>query len=136
MNWDDLRRVLAVARHGSLAAAGRKPGVNSTTVRRRRPRLWQRHLGLELTMVSGLRLLQLVRAGVGIGLIDGFAGDADPGLRRAIAEPVLQSEMWAVVHADMRRTARVRAVIDFLAEIMAQEAGLLEGRRPVKYMRT
>lgn len=35
MNWDDLRFVLAVARTGSLAAAGRRLGVNESTVARR-----------------------------------------------------------------------------------------------------
>ena len=73
-------------------------------------------------------VLALVRAGVGIGLIDCFAGDVDPTLRRAVAQPLLTSEMWAVVHADMRRTTRVRAVMDFLTQIMAEEADLLEGR--------
>lgn len=73
----------------------------------------------------------LVRAGVGIGLIDCFAGDVDPLLRRAGAQPPLLYEMWAVVHADMRRATRVRAVLDFLTEIMAEQADLLEGRRPV-----
>lgn len=77
-------------------------------------------------------VLELVRAGVGVGLIDCFAGDADPSLRRALVEPVLRSELWAVVHADMRRTARVRAVMDFFTEIMGEAADLLEGRRPAE----
>jgi len=34
-NWDDLRFLLAVARHGSLSAAARALGVNHTTVLRR-----------------------------------------------------------------------------------------------------
>ena len=35
MNWDDLRFVLAVADHGSVASAAREIGVNHTTVLRR-----------------------------------------------------------------------------------------------------
>lgn len=35
MNWDDLRVFLAVARHGTLAAAARSMGVNHATVSRR-----------------------------------------------------------------------------------------------------
>ena len=35
MNWDDLRYVLAVADHGSVASAARRLGVNHTTVLRR-----------------------------------------------------------------------------------------------------
>lgn len=35
VNWDDLRFLLAIADHGSLAAAARRLGVNHTTVLRR-----------------------------------------------------------------------------------------------------
>jgi DNA-binding transcriptional LysR family regulator len=35
IDWDDLRYVLAVAEHGSLAAGARALGVNHTTVLRR-----------------------------------------------------------------------------------------------------
>ena len=35
MNWDDLRYFLAVARAGSLSAAGRTLGVSQPTVSRR-----------------------------------------------------------------------------------------------------
>jgi DNA-binding transcriptional LysR family regulator len=35
MNWNDLRYLLAVCREGSLSAAGKKLGVNQTTVSRR-----------------------------------------------------------------------------------------------------
>ena len=35
MNWDDLRYFLAVARAGSLSAAGRDLGVSQPTVSRR-----------------------------------------------------------------------------------------------------
>ncbi|MEL6545813.1 MAG: LysR family transcriptional regulator, partial [Myxococcota bacterium] len=35
MDWDDLKYVLAIARSGSAAAAGRAMNVNSTTVSRR-----------------------------------------------------------------------------------------------------
>ncbi len=73
-------------------------------------------------------MMALVRAGVGVGLIDCFAGDVDPALRRVVPEPAVSDEIWAVVHVDMHRVTRVRAVIDFLTEIVAEEADLLEGR--------
>ncbi len=72
----------------------------------------------------------LVRAGLGIGLVDCFAGDADPALRRHAPEPVMVSEMWAIAHVEMWHAPRVRAVVDFLSEICAAEADLLAGRRP------
>ncbi len=52
-----------------------------------------------------------------------------PADEAALAQPLLTSEMWAVVHGDMRRATQVRAVMDFLTEIVAEEADLLEGRR-------
>jgi DNA-binding transcriptional LysR family regulator len=75
-------------------------------------------------------IVSLVRAGVGIGLIDCFVGDSDPLLRRFVPEPVDYSDMWAVVHVEMRQAPRVRAVVNFLTEIYAEEADLIEGRRP------
>ncbi len=46
-NWDDLRHLLAVARHGSTLAAGRALGVDQSTVQRRLAEL-ERQLGQAL----------------------------------------------------------------------------------------
>ncbi len=75
-------------------------------------------------------ILSLTRAGIGIGLIDCFVGDADPLLRRVRPEPVEYYEVWAVVHVEMHKSPRVRAVMDFLSEVYREDAELLEGRRP------
>lgn len=47
LDWSDLRYVLAAARCGSLAAAGRRLGVNESTVARRLARA-EEHLGARL----------------------------------------------------------------------------------------
>lgn len=47
MNWDDLRIFLAVARHGTLAAAAKANAIDATTVGRRLVRL-ERDLGTTL----------------------------------------------------------------------------------------
>jgi DNA-binding transcriptional LysR family regulator len=47
LQWDDLRYILAVASHGSLAGAARSLGVNHTTVLRRVD-LFEKQLGLRL----------------------------------------------------------------------------------------
>ena len=75
-------------------------------------------------------ILALTRAGIGIGLVDCFVGDADPLLRRVLPEPVDYYDVWAVVHVEMYKSLRVRAVMDFLTEVFAEEADLIEGRRP------
>lgn len=74
-------------------------------------------------------MLSCARAGLGIALVDCYAADCLPDLARVVPEPVLVDELWAVVHVDMRPSARVRVVLDFLAEIVRREADLLEGRR-------
>jgi len=37
-------------------------------------------------------------------------------------------EIWLVTHADMRRSARIRAVYDFLAAALAADHGRLTGK--------
>ena len=72
----------------------------------------------------------LVRAGVGIGLLDCFVGDRDPDLRRVVKEPVWTQTAWAEIHVAMVKAPRIRAVTDFLRDLFAEEAELLAGKRP------
>jgi DNA-binding transcriptional LysR family regulator len=73
---------------------------------------------------------ELVRAGVGIGLLDCFVGDRDPGLRRVLTNPVWTQTVWAEVHVSMSRAPRIRIVMDFLQEVFAAEQKLLSGQCP------
>ncbi len=70
LNWNDLQYILAVANHGSLAAAARSLGVNHSTVLRRvnafeelhAVRLFERHRsGYSLTP-EGMQLLSAARS--------------------------------------------------------------------------
>nr|WP_285427163.1 LysR family transcriptional regulator [Variovorax paradoxus] len=58
-NWDDLKHLLAVARHGSTLAAGRALGVDQSTVQRRLVEL-ERRIGQVLVQrqPSGYRLTE------------------------------------------------------------------------------
>jgi DNA-binding transcriptional LysR family regulator len=49
-----------------------------------------------------------------------------------LPEPVpdLARELWIVTHADLRRTARVRAFFDVVGEALARQRDTLEGRPP------
>lgn len=69
----------------------------------------------------------LVKAGVGIGVLDCFAGDRDPGLTRVVADPVWTQTAWAEIHVVMAKAPRMRAVTDFLQDVFAEEADLLAG---------
>jgi len=70
-------------------------------------------------------------AGLGIALLPCYLGDPASGLRRftpkTLAEP--RSALWLLTHDDLRRTARIRATLDFLAKAFASERALFEGRR-------
>lgn len=77
---------------------------------------------------SEAQILSLVKAGVGIGLVDCFAADNDPSICRAVPDSIDLHDIWAIVHLDMNQTPRVRAVLDFLKEIFQEEADLISGR--------
>jgi DNA-binding transcriptional LysR family regulator len=56
------------------------------------------------------------RAGVGVTILPCFAGEADCELICLVPpERVLSVDLWLVVNRDLSRTARVRAVMDFVA---------------------
>jgi len=73
-------------------------------------------------------MISLARAGAGIAFIDCVSADPDPQLRRVVPEPILVTELSAVVHVDMQRAPRVRAIMDFLAQVVAANQELLLGR--------
>jgi DNA-binding transcriptional LysR family regulator len=70
-------------------------------------------------------------AGLGLALLPCYLGDAAPGLRRLAQKPITepQSALWLLTHDDLRRTARIRATLDFLAKAFASERALFEGSR-------
>lgn len=76
-------------------------------------------------------LCAAARAGIGVAVLPCFVADPFPGLVRVLG-PVdgLGSELWLLTHGDLRHTARIRAFMDFIAESIAGERRLLEGRRP------
>lgn len=75
-------------------------------------------------------VLALVRAGIGIGVLDCYLGDSDPDLRRVPGYPVATRTMWAECHVAMARAPRILALIRFLGEIFQEESALLSGGRP------
>ncbi|MEO6276868.1 LysR family transcriptional regulator [Roseateles sp.] len=62
-DWDDLKHLLAVARHGSTLAAGRALGLDQSTVQRRLTQL-EKRFGLALVQrePSGYRLTEIGQA--------------------------------------------------------------------------
>jgi len=66
------------------------------------------------------RITDMVRRGIGVGLIDCFVGELDPSLERLPGLGTLENTLWAVTHVEMRRSVRVRTVLDFLSSLVAR----------------
>ncbi len=69
------------------------------------------------------------RDGLGVVLLPCYIGDADPVLRRLDGPEPPSQEIWLLVHGDLRRTPRVRAVIDWVDELVGRARPALLGRR-------
>lgn len=68
------------------------------------------------------------RAGVGVAGLPCFLGDADEGLQRlAFDGEGFSREIWLVVHRDLKRSAPIRAVMDFLIEVIGSTRALQQG---------
>jgi DNA-binding transcriptional LysR family regulator len=64
-------------------------------------------------------LFQAVSAGLGKSLLPCFVADGATGLRRLSgAKPVLSREVWLLTHAELRRQARIVAVVDWLGDLV------------------
>ncbi|MCB2084089.1 MAG: LysR family transcriptional regulator [Sphingomonadaceae bacterium] len=70
--------------------------------------------------------LAAVAAGTGVGLLHLLAAAEDPRLVRLLAKEVeIVRTYWLIVHNDLRRVARVRAVVDFIAAKVASNLRIL-----------
>ena len=72
-------------------------------------------------------LLEAAKAGLGIAALPCFMGSAHRTLRRLTApNPEFTVGLWLLTHADLRRTARVRAFMQYMAEHTAEVRPHLE----------
>lgn len=70
----------------------------------------------------------LARHGSGLAALPCFLGDPDPGLERVIPPlPELTVGLWLLTHRDLRRVARIRALLDFLHGALAAQHALFAG---------
>src|SRR5271165_1021451 len=77
---------------------------------------------------SILNMRELAIQGMGAALLPCVLGDVSPALVR-LAPPLaeLEAGLWILTHSDLRRSARVRAFMDFAGAEMAKQRRLLEG---------
>ena len=78
---------------------------------------------------SLIAALNATIVGLGICSVPCFLGDAEPTLRRMTDAVVGARGVWMVYHPDVGKVVRVRAVIDFIAEIIGREAAQLRGEK-------
>ncbi len=59
------------------------------------------------------------KAHLGLAMLPCFTADRETGLVRATARPPMPSrDVWVLTHDDLRRTARVRAFMDFAEDVL------------------
>lgn len=69
--------------------------------------------------------------GLGLAVLPCFLGDGLAALRR-IQEPLpdLASELWVLTHPDLRKTARIQTVFQFLQQELGKRSPALQGLKP------
>ncbi len=67
-------------------------------------------------------------AGAGVALLPCLLGDASPSLVR-LGKPgdLTHLELWLLVHQELREVARIRVVFDWVAAVVEEARGRLEG---------
>lgn len=95
---------------------------------------WLQQLGLEervaMHHASSTGLLSAVRSGFGIAVLPSIVADADPDLIRCIPPRDDHGRVvWLLTHERVRRTPRVRAVLDFLHERLRRHVRQLEEKK-------
>lgn len=84
---------------------------------------------LRHSMPEAVLHVEAAAAGMGLTYLPCFIGDPDPRLARAPGvEPVDDRSIWLLLHGDLRRTARVRAFVDFMSEAILARRAALRGR--------
>ena len=75
-----------------------------------------------------LGLADAVEAGIGIGYLPCFIGDACPSLLRLEPpRPEFGTGLWLLTHPDLRQSPRVRVFLDFLGAEIARLRRFIEG---------
>ncbi len=84
-------------------------------------------VGLRCNTMLGL--YEAAVQSLGIVALPCFLADPDKQLNR-ILPPVeaLNSELWLLTHPDLKLTARIQALMNYLTEVLDKEKDLIEGR--------
>lgn len=95
---------------------------------------WLESMGLQdrvaMHHASSAGLLTAIRSGFGVSVLPCVVGDADPDLIRCIPPRDGHGRvLWLLTHERVRRTPRVRAVVDYLYQALSNHVRQLESVR-------
>jgi DNA-binding transcriptional LysR family regulator len=76
---------------------------------------------------SLLSVLNAAMVGMGLAVLPCLLAEPEPTLRRVSSEVLGARGLWLVVHPDLAKVARVRAVMDFIAEMVERDRKVLVG---------
>ena len=82
-----------------------------------------RNARVSMEVNTSLMLMHAVRNGLGIGELSRPLAETDPELRRIWPDKATVFDMWLVLHGDLNRSARVRAVSGAITEVFEELAG-------------
>lgn len=72
-------------------------------------------------------LFWATRAGLGLAVLPRYAADPDPALQCLATVPSFGQELWLLTHQDLRRTLRIRTLMDCIGEELLTHRQLIEG---------
>ena len=79
---------------------------------------------------SSSPLIEPLLSGIGAGMLPCAVGDGVAGLERVTSmAPQEGPELWLLSHPDLRSARRVQVLLEFLREVFASQASLLNGER-------
>jgi DNA-binding transcriptional LysR family regulator len=104
------------------------------------PKLWRAYsawlddLGLNDRVImhhaSAMGMMSAIRSGLGIAVLPCIVADTDPDLVQCVPPKGGHGRvMWLVTHERVRRTPRVRIVVDFLYEQLTRHIRQLDAQR-------
>lgn len=92
---------------------------------------WLRRVASDATVVlrsnSAMTRRAAAAAGAGIALLPSILADLDPALVRIASEAPPKQDLWLVTHRDLARVPRIRATLEFLANLAKRSAKRLAG---------
>lgn len=96
------------------------------------PTVWRKQADADdRTVLTGTSIVSVVEAtvaGAGLSLLPTYVGEADDRLvRHGSLLDDLTLQLWVLTHPDLRQTARVKVLMDFLYEVLLERRAQFEG---------